>query len=708
MDALADHARDVQDRLAYSAATNQFLDAKLKIDDDAQKDDNYATLPDRYAASLTKATQEAGAQISNPVLRSQFESGLMRVREYGIQSVRTLARKKQTDADVSWWNDQKATGIDNALRATDEPTRIAILDNLRHTADDLASPERGSLTKEQAFKEKQSIAETFAEKRATMLAETNPSVALKLLAPTGVSESGDPLYAKTDSWLDYLPPDKRTALVAKARMADSGVAARATADTVLAGAVADHQAQAGKLPTSPNIESAILGQESGGNPNAPTSANGAVGQFQIMPDTFARYAKPGEDINNPADNAAVGKRILADLQQKYPNDPARVAVAYFSGEGNVSPKGSPTPYIRDTQDANGKSVSSYVADVTGRLGKSTDTTVARPVQSQADYFRANYADIVEQARQKAISERPNDQRYIDLTVSQVQQRMNAVMTQDRLANEAAAHTVYQAFSGQFSNGVKPTSVEQMIGSNPNVKAAWDRLNESNPQAALAVETRILTANSKATDHDVKTYGPGFYELFNRIHANAGDPNRITDETQLYPLVGDKITVAGLDKLKGEINARGTPEATAVSEMKKGALAYAKHQLSFEADYGSFKIRDPKGEDAFNVGFTPAFYQAYDAGIKAGKTPFQLLSKDSPDFIVDKLAAGFKRTPQQMMQDRINAGVQAKEPTDNSEPDLTTKEGIVKAYRDNKITRDVAAQALLKGGFASNAPQVPVR
>jgi hypothetical protein len=708
MDALADHARDVQDRLAYSAATNQFLDAKLKIDDDAQKDEDYTTLPDRYAASLTKATQETGAQISNPVLRSQFESGLMRVREYGIQSVRTLARKKQTDADVSWWNDQKATGIDNALRATDEPTRIAILDNLRHTADDLASPERGSLTKEQAFKEKQSIAETFAEKRATMLAETNPSVALKLLAPTGVSESGDPLYAKTDSWLDYLPPDKRTALVAKARMADSGVAARATADTVLAGAVADHQVQAGKLPTSPNIESAILGQESGGNPNAPTSANGAVGQFQIMTDTFARYAKPGEDINNPADNAAVGKRILADLQQKYPNDPARVAVAYFSGEGNVAPKDSPTPYIRDTQDANGKSVSSYVADVTGKLGKGTDTTVARPVQSQADYFRANYASIVEQARQKAISERPNDQRYIDLTVAQVQQRMNAVMTQDRLANEAAVHTVYQAFSGQFSNGVKPTSVEQMIGTNPNVKAAWDRLNESNPQAALAVETRILTENSKSTDHDVKTYGPGFYELFNRIHANAGDPNRITDETQLYPLVGDKITVAGLDKLKGEINARGTPEATAVSEMKKGALAYAKHQLSFEADYGSFKIRDPKGEDAFNVGFTPAFYQAYDAGIKAGKTPFQLLSKDSPDFIVDKLAAGFKRTPQQMMQDRINAGVQAKEPTDNSEPDLTTKEGIVKAYRDNKITRDVAAQALLKGGFASNAPQVPVR
>jgi hypothetical protein len=343
-----------------------------------------------------------------------------------------------------------------------------------------------------------------------------------------------------------------------------------------------------------------------------------------------------------------------------------------------------------------------VADVTGRLGKGTDTTVAKPTQSQADYFRANYADIVEQARQRAISERPNDQRYIDLTVSQVQQRMNAVMTQDRLANEAAAHTVYQAFSGQFSNGVKPTSVEQMIGTNPNVKAAWDRLNESNPQAALAVETRILTENSKSTDHDVKTYGPGFYELFNRVHANAGDPNRITDETQLYPLVGDKITVAGLDKLKGEINARGTPEAEAVSQMKKGALAYAKHQLSFEMDLGYQKIPDPKGMDAFNVGFTPAFFKAYDDGIKAGKTPFQLLSKESPDFIVDKLVGGFKRPANEEMQDRINAGLTVK--------DAQTKAGMPQIGEVRRGYKYKGGDPALPSSWesASSAPKVPVR
>jgi hypothetical protein len=122
--------------------------------------------------------------------------------------------------------------------------------------------------------------------------------------------------------------------------------------------------------------------------------------------------------------------------------------------------------------------------------------------------------------------------------------------------------------------------------------------------------------------------------------------------------GGGLTVAGVDKLTTEINGkRSSPEGEAESKMKAGALAYAKHQLSFEADYGTFKIPDPKGQDAFNVGFLPAFYQAYDAGIKAGKSPSQLLSKDSPDFIVDKVMQPFKRSPAERLKDQLDAGLE---------------------------------------------------
>lgn len=134
------------------------------------------------------------------------------------------------------------------------------------------------------------------------------------------------------------------------------------------------------LPTSNALHGAIIGQESGGNPNIGASIDGAQGIGQIMPATFARYAQPGERIDNPADNLAVSKRITDTYLQKY-GDPQRAAVAYFSGEGNVAPPGSPTPYLRDVKDGNGKSVSSYVSDVTRRMGGAAPTPTAAPVES---------------------------------------------------------------------------------------------------------------------------------------------------------------------------------------------------------------------------------------------------------------------------------------------------------------------------------------
>lgn len=112
---------------------------------------------------------------------------------------------------------------------------------------------------------------------------------------------------------------------------------------------------------------AIYGQESGYGANNGPSVNGAIGPGQILPGTFAQYAKPGESINNPADNIAVSRRILSDYMDRYGGDASRAAVAYFSGPGNVAPPGSPTPWLRDSKDGNGKSVSSYVGDIQQRL-----------------------------------------------------------------------------------------------------------------------------------------------------------------------------------------------------------------------------------------------------------------------------------------------------------------------------------------------------
>jgi soluble lytic murein transglycosylase-like protein len=153
----------------------------------------------------------------------------------------------------------------------------------------------------------------------------------------------------------------------------------------------------GAVPKS-DIFNALYAQESGSGKNTATSVTGARGGMQIQPGTFAQYAKPGENIDNEKDNLAVGKRIVDDLSAKTGGDPARIAVGYFSGPGNIAPPGSPTPWKVDKADPTGKTVSSYVADVTKRLGGAAGKPEL-PDAERALYFNQQ----INQARTKTLA-----------------------------------------------------------------------------------------------------------------------------------------------------------------------------------------------------------------------------------------------------------------------------------------------------------------
>ena len=120
--------------------------------------------------------------------------------------------------------------------------------------------------------------------------------------------------------------------------------------------------------TAAQVDTAIHAQESGGASNARTSSRGAVGGHQISPGTFTQYRQDHEALHNARDNATVGLRIVTEMMSNYDNDPARVAVAYFAGPGNVSRAGAKYPWIIDANDGN-ISTSQYVARVLRRLPK---------------------------------------------------------------------------------------------------------------------------------------------------------------------------------------------------------------------------------------------------------------------------------------------------------------------------------------------------
>lgn len=126
---------------------------------------------------------------------------------------------------------------------------------------------------------------------------------------------------------------------------------------------------------APTLSGIFAQQESNGGKTAPDNP------LQIQQGTFNQYAKPGQSWSNPADRTAVAQNVLNTYQQKYGGDLGRIATAYFSGEGNVAPAGSPTPFIKNVSDSNGKSVSSYVGDILGRAGGASFGGSGRPAAS---------------------------------------------------------------------------------------------------------------------------------------------------------------------------------------------------------------------------------------------------------------------------------------------------------------------------------------
>lgn len=369
-----------------------------------------------------------------------------------------------------------------------------------------------------------------------------------------------------------------------------------------------------------DLASAILGQESGGNPSAPTSVNGAVGIGQMKPGTFAQFAKPGEDINKPADNAAVANRAIQHYSQQFNGDTARVAVAYFSGPGNVAPAGSPTPYLHDYKDGNGKSVSSYVGDIQGR-------TSGRTFPTMADALRGTMDETLTQAQadgQKMFPQYPDAQeRY----VQGVRRGLEQTISQQDQQYTIDTHIVQQAMASDRP----PITEQQLLAMGPQVATAWRNVQINSPYTALNV-AHMFDANARGV---AKTYGTQLSSFLSRVLAPSGDPQRITASDQLWGNINSQagerspLTNTGVSMLTDLMQIRTGPQGEA-NATQLGAFVknYHEQQTFLNEIYG---LKNEKGEERFNKSML-TILPAITTGLKNGKTMAQMTDPTSPDYV----------------------------------------------------------------------------
>lgn len=95
-----------------------------------------------------------------------------------------------------------------------------------------------------------------------------------------------------------------------------------------------------KYEVDPDLVRAVMRVESGGNPNAISSA-GAIGLMQLMPGTARGL---GVDPHDPLRNLEGGIKYLAQLSDKYNGDFVKTLAAYNAGSGRVDSYGGVPPF----------------------------------------------------------------------------------------------------------------------------------------------------------------------------------------------------------------------------------------------------------------------------------------------------------------------------------------------------------------------------
>jgi hypothetical protein len=160
---------------------------------------------------------------------------------------------------------------------------------------------------------------------------------------------------------------------------------------------------------------------------------------------------------------------------------------------------------------------------------------------------------------------------------------------------------------------------------------------------------------RARDKAPKTDSATFNELFARINLPDGSTGKITDANQLNAyLIDGRLDIQDLDKLRAEVEHKGTAEGEAEAKLKTGLYEVAKSTLTRSNPL--IGLQDPIGDENLQR-FTSWFLSEYQKQRGTGKSAAELLDPESPDYLGKRIRS-YVRGPQDIMKDVLQSATQA--------------------------------------------------
>lgn len=361
----------------------------------------------------------------------------------------------------------------------------------------------------------------------------------------------------------------------------------------------------------------------------------------------------------------------------------------------VIPEGKTFEEVRDTLQRNGVPVKELINEkdhIHWAFGGTKGS-----YQNMANYARTHYADYINQARELARQQFPDDPNLADQAATRTEQRLNDIIRTQELSNKAnqdlLINTVY--------NNKQPitNSAQLEVHPDPKVRQAWRDYELNNPQAAQALSNKLITANSRGASNG---FGTDFYGKFRQVLSG-----QVHDSADFLNSVGgtkdDVLTGRGFQILNEQLNSQGSPEGAAFAKAELTFLDSLHNNATGKQFYPG--IQSPVLEAKFRENLAKIL-PAIEAGKKDGKSASQLFNPDSPDY-VGKL---FVQPTQNEISNEaarsmlLNMG----QTFNNNDPSVyTSLADLQKAVKEGKVTRDAAIKySLEKKWIKEDAPSVP--
>jgi hypothetical protein len=671
-----DAAQETQNKLETASAMQDFIGKKLDLDQAALTDKDYTTLPDRYRQGIAAAAQAAGANISLPSARAQFMEMGARYQEYGVNHVLALANTKSIAADRDFLTSAGDSSLDQMMRATDEPTRMQITNSYRDMVQGML--DKGSINQAQADTLNRTYVNNYAMQRGKMLINQDPVSAAGLLSPgapvgggaslaqfaTGNAVPGglssvegvNPEFASRISTMVAAMPDD----IRQKFQIISGFRDQNRQAEVNPGVTNSHHTQGMAVDTT--NDPAVLSWVAQNGPKF------GVGYPLASDPKEANHLEPLEN----------GQRVAPEQMAQW--------VAQHQGGGDTVTGGAPPPPGGTLASAGGTGAPAPASNVAGTPG----TPLAFPKTNYwRDFLRPDQRiELQHQAEQRATA-LANANSADALRA----QRLQAM--QDKQTVEARTNAIWaDAYSNNPQITAKQIAVDPAFDTNPERRTQMINLINNPPGSGIPPAQSYAAAQG----------------LVDRIMLPYGDPDKITDPGQIYDQIGH-LNRPDLEFTLKTLNDNLSPGREKFTQREKNFLDGVRPQIEKSGQLSSMPI-DGKGRMKFYE-FSVLLNNKIDAYVQANKDPGDLLDPSKPDYMGNpEVVKPFKRTMVEALADRVSpaevgSSLEDKKP-DISTVDLTTKDGIVAAYRAGKILRDDAGALLIQRGYASpnKSPNAP--